>query len=262
MKIRILACLAVGVLAMFAADVAEAQRGGLELRGGRGGGTTNGINLIVRGEVQDELELVDEQKEQIDELRTRMREGMRGMFGEFGNWRVMTDEERTEARESMRAKTVEMQEEMEEELKNVLLDEQLKRFEQIKNQDQARRGGGGASGAIQSDALKKALGITDKQEKELKEKAEKVKEEIAEKVAELNKEGEKEILSVLTAEQREKYKELMGDKFEFSNGRGGRGGGRGGADGGGRGGRGGGGRGGRGGGGRRGGGDGGQSDFE
>ena len=172
MKFQAFAILAFGVLAMCFADVAEAQ---FQQRGGRGDrGGFGDFNLIMNGSVQEELELIEDQVDQLNELRTRMRDGMRDMYSGFRGLRDMTDEEREEFRADMRAKTEELQQELTGELDGILLEDQMSRFKQIQFQNSARRNGGGAEGAFQNEKLTELLGITEDQQKELEETTAKV----------------------------------------------------------------------------------------
>lgn len=242
-----------GLLAMVAlfcsADVLMAQPG----RGGRGGfGAASGLQLLGQEGIQKELELVEDQVESLKELqeeqRNAMRETFMGMREKFQN---MDESERASA-------WSEIQEEMQASNKKfdgmaneILLPHQVARLKQLLVQSQSRRSGGPASGNLPATLIEE-LGITEEQIEDMKKKAEEVREKMNEKIAKIRQQAEEEILSVLDADQRAKYKELVGDAYDFNSGAnnrfggfgqrgGGGGGGRGGAPGagGGRGGRGG-----------------------
>ena len=230
---------------------AEAQRGG----GGRGGrDQSNELSLLGNEKVQEELELVDDQVQEIEELGDEMRTKMREMFSSRReDMQGASNEERREMWTEMQEELKEQYAELKPKVESVLLPAQVKRLAEIKMQATIRQSGGLTS-ERGSQALKDQLNLTDDQIEAMKEKAAEVRETMAAKVAKLRKEAEAEVLSVLDSEQREKYKELMGESYDVDGlfQRGGQRGGRGGDAQGGRGGRGGGAQGGRGG---RGGGD-------
>ena len=240
------------ILAIFmSVDVVMAQPG----RGGGGSifGQVTQLSLLGQEAVQKELELVEDQLEFINDIRDRQREGMRELFmGARDRFQGMSDDERRKAFEDIQKKMQESNKELEAEALEELLPHQTARLKQLLAQAQTRRNGGPTSGRL-SEGLIEELGLTDKQVEELKAKAEEVSAKLKEKVAKLQAQAQEEIFSsVLSKDQHAKYKELMGDSFEFEErsrfgggDRGGRGGGDRGGD---RGGRGGGDRGGRGGG--------------
>ncbi len=210
-------------------------------RGGFGGGFgANPLMLLGMDQVREALGIVDDQAKELDDLGNDMRQEMRDMFQNFGD---MSAEERQqkmqELNDSYQAKT-----------DQVLLPNQQDRLKQIMLQ-QRTRGRNGVADAFSDDSIAKELGITADQKEKLKDAAEKAQKEMEEKVAQLRKDMEDQVLSVLTDDQREKYKKMVGEPFEldrtqmFQRGNGGNGGNNGGRGGfGGRGGRGGGGAGG------------------
>ncbi len=214
-------------LAMLAIDCAVAQPG----RGGgdggqrmwRGGMGAGNMGLLNDEKVQQELELMDDQIDDLKRVQEEMGQYMRDAFSE------MQDLTREERREQWR----EMQEEFQERLgkfreqaDEVLLPHQQDRLKQLQFQSSGRFRGAG--GSFQNEELLEQLGVTDDQKAELEEAVTKAREELQQKYADLVKEAEEDILKVLDAEQRKKYRELVGDAFQFSQNRGGRMGNRGG----------------------------------
>ena len=189
--------------------------------GGGGGffsGGFGGAELLRSDEVRKELELVDEQIEKLEKLGEEMRNEMREMFS---GMRDLSQEERqakfTELRETMRKKG----EELSEKVDQVLLPHQRDRLNQIRLQSQLRRSG--TSGALTNDRISETLGLSDEQKAKLREVQEKVDRELREKIEKLRDEGRNEILGILTPEQRAKWDEMMGDRFELNSDRGFRG---------------------------------------
>jgi len=210
--------------------------GGPGFFGGPGGGGM--LGLVTRDEVQEEIQLVDEQREKVrtivEESGEKMRDEMRTLFE---GMRDLSDEERREKFGEIREKMEAMRSEVDGELKKALLPHQFERLKQIEFQARLQqRGEGGMSVSAVADALE----LTDEQREKLEQRAEEVREELREKVRQAQSEALEKMLDVLTPEQQAKIKELTGDQFTLRDeGRffGGRGfGGRGGREGGDRGG--------------------------
>lgn len=220
--------------------------------GGPGGGGPGGalggdptVMLLRSDQVREELEISPDQEEALQKLAEQMRpsrpEGM--------DFRSMSEEERNEFFQKMRSDAEKKTAEMKEKLEEVLFPEQTTRLEQIVLQVRGVQ-------ALNDPGIATELGITDDQTKELEEVRDSLREEMATKArqmfanrgegggpreafAELRKDMETKILAVLTQEQRSKFEEMKGEKFDLPEGAmfgGGRGGDRGGARGGDRGG--------------------------
>jgi len=235
-------------------------RGGGGSMFGRGGGDMT-MSLLRIEAVRTELEISPDQEEALTKMQEQGRPERPN-----ADFRNMSEEERTEFFEKMRKQAEERNTKMKEQLEEVLFPEQLERLQQINIQLQG-------IAALQNAEVAKELKITEAQKKELEEVRaglmEKMRdgmrelfssgsrEGIREKMEKMRDDMEGDVLAVLTSDQKKKFEEMKGEKFEMpegSRGQGGRGGfgGRGGGEQGGRGGRGGGeqgGRGGRGGGG-------------
>lgn len=215
-------------MSFFALDSVEAQRG----RGMFGGGGDSLLNLLMNENVQKELDFIDDQAEQVEELQQEFREEMRFMFEDMRNG----GGDRNEMFQQMREKMGELNKDFNSKAEELLIDDQLKRLKQLQNQS---RMNGGVERALQNESFREELDITDEQMEELREKAEEVREWINKEVAKIREEGQKKVLSVLTSEQQDRIKEMVGESFDFGNQRGGfqgRGGQRGGDRGGDRGG--------------------------
>lgn len=208
--------MAVGLMVV-GADLAMAQPGG---RGGDRGGFGRMFNsplMLLRNErVQEELELVDDQIEELNELQQEIMEKVRDMF------RDMRDLDQDERADRMR-KIGEYMEDIQKDVDSILLPHQQQRLRQLAYQTQTRR-----PGALPiTDELAKELNISDEQMEKLREAAEKANEEMRKEMEKLRQKTIEKVLSVLSPEQRAKYKELMGEPFEFGDprqgfGRGGR----------------------------------------
>ncbi len=205
----LVAALAVVCLVSVCITTAVAQPG----RGGRGGGMGSFgggglIGVLMREDARKELELVDEQVTELQKLG----EGMRGRMGEmFSGLRDIEDREERSAK--FREVMEKAQEEIEKEIGKVLLPHQMKRAKQLAFQQRLR---GGAGRALTSGgSLAEELGISESQQEKLRAANEKLEAELRQKIAELRNEAQDELLKVLTPQQQAKFKELVGEPFEF-----------------------------------------------
>jgi Spy/CpxP family protein refolding chaperone len=70
------------------------------------------------------------------------------------------------------------------------------------------------AGALENEKLIEQLGITDAQREELKKKRAEVEVKLRKKLDALRKEAQEEMCSVLTQEQRDKLKEMLGREYD------------------------------------------------
>jgi Spy/CpxP family protein refolding chaperone len=213
------ASMAAVVFAALLHSFALAQPGGG--RGGPGFGGPGGfggggvLGLAARDDVQQELQLVDEQQEELtavaEEIRNEMRDEMRDMFTQM---RDLSDEERRERFDEIRARLEEANADAEKRLEKVLLPHQFERLKQIDLQSRLQQRG---AAALTSGELAKTLNLTDAQREKLEQRAEEVQQEMQEKIQQLRVEARNKMLDVLTAEQRAKLESLMGNDFALTD---------------------------------------------
>ncbi|HTN74275.1 MAG TPA: hypothetical protein VL096_03480 [Pirellulaceae bacterium] len=177
--------------------------------GGPGGGT---FGLLQNEDVKKELDLVDDQVSKLNAINEKLREEMRSQFSGF---RDLSQEERTAKFEELRGKMEERTKQVQAEIDDVLLPQQRERLAQINFQQQLRRGGGDTTG-LTSDAVVKALNISDEQKTKLEALEKDVAKEIADKVAKARAEGRDKLLAALSPEQQATFKKLMGSEFRFT----------------------------------------------
>lgn len=207
--------------------------------GGPGGGGPGGMSegmLLGNEQVQKELELTEEQTADLGKLREAQQEKMRETFGGL---RDLSEEERRAKFEELRPKMEEAQKESREKINEILLPHQQERLKQIALQVRG-------FGAIEDADVASELKITDEQKEKLTSTREAQREKVGamfregqgnegdrdamrEKFQKLREENETELLGILTAEQREQFEKMKGDKFEldmsqFNRGPGGPGG--------------------------------------
>ena len=200
-------------IATLVASSAQAQQG---RRGGRWGRmfTIPKVALAQLEEVRDELKLSDEHQQKIEEFNDELAEGMRTAFqdaqGDFNKMREAMNKAQAEASKKL----------------DELLDPgQRKRLQEVYIQVNG-------AGALQDEAVAKALQLTDEQQEKLEEVREASRDEFmnaglrdlddearAKKIEELTKSRDEKALAVLTEEQRADFGEMKGEelKVDLSN---------------------------------------------
>src|SRR5262249_23312617 len=137
--------------------------GGFQGPGGPGGPFGGGgvMVLISRDEVQQELQLVDEQKDKVrditDGMRNKVRDQMRDVFTQM---RDLSDDERRAKFGEIRTKMEALQADTEKDLEKVLLPHQMERLKQIDLQTKIQQRG---ASALTGGDVAKALNLTDEQ---------------------------------------------------------------------------------------------------
>ncbi len=195
-------------LAFFAApswaqERQRSQRPGFDADG------ASALNVLSAKDVQKELKMTDDQIAKVTTISTKQREAMRDI--------------RTLEREEQLQKRRQMNQEGEKAATDILNPEQAKRFAQIRLQQKQTR-------AFTDEATAKALNFTDEQTKKVKEiqdEARAKRQEIVgnrgandaggdsrQKLMDFNKSVDEKMLTVLTTEQKGKWKEMLGEPFK------------------------------------------------
>jgi Spy/CpxP family protein refolding chaperone len=184
-----------------------------------GGAQGSLIALVQRPEIQQELQLIDEQRDKVDEVvadaRDRIGSEMRTMFADMGNINELGEQERQARFDEIRTKFEKLNKEFEGDLKKALLPYQFDRLKQIGVQQRVQTQG---ATALSSGELAEALNLTDEQREKLEKRSAEVQQELQEKIAQLRLEARNKMLDVLTPEQRTKLNSMMGDAFAMPDG--------------------------------------------
>jgi Spy/CpxP family protein refolding chaperone len=187
--------------------------------GGRLGGPMLMVGLLRSPQVQQELKLTDQQRQRLEQLGEQWREKMRGL-------RDLPPEERRQKVEGMRA-------EVEKQLATILNEQQMKRLKQIALQVEGYA-------ALERPEIADQVGLTKEQRQKirdiLRQAGEKRREAFQQgqgdrqaafqRMREIRQWVDGEIEKLLTAEQKKKWQELVGEPFKFEGGFGGFGGAR------------------------------------
>jgi Spy/CpxP family protein refolding chaperone len=192
-------------LSVMLCGTALAQRGGF----GRMGG---GANLLRRPEVQAELKLTDDQKTKVNDMLAKLREDMQGRIQDL---RDASPEERQKI-------MAEMQADQTKRVNAILNTDQQKRFKEISLQQQ------GYSALAMPD-VQADLKLTDDQKSKIKEilqhqgeaqreifqNAQGDREAARSKMEALRKETDDKIAALLTDDQKNQWKAMLGTPFKL-----------------------------------------------
>lgn len=196
-------------------------RGGMMGAGMMGGMVRSDMMLLgfLRiEEVQKEIDLLSDQKEALEKLGEKLREGSRPEAG--FDFREATEEQRNEFIEKMRAWGEEQSKMVTENLEEILFPEQLERLRQIGLQQQSAQ-------AFFDPTFVEKIGLKEEQQEKIREK----QQEMFSQIGELMRSGDRESMrsklegvrsqlleeakSVLTPEQKKQYEEMLGKPFEM-----------------------------------------------
>lgn len=183
---------------------------------GRGMGMGGGLMLLTNPDVKKELKLSDEQAKKLDEMATEAREKMQERFRDFQN---LSDDERRERGEAMRKEAAELMAKVN---KDILKEDQVKRFKQIELQQR------GVNAFTDAEVVK-SLKLTDEQKEKIKGITEGMMSEMQElrqsaqgdfraameKMTELRKQTFGKVTALLTEDQKKSWKELTGEPIEI-----------------------------------------------
>ena len=155
-------------------------------------------------QVEKELDLADYQREKIKELRETITAEMRTGYAKL---RDFPREERTK---KYYEQLNELSLDVDKRLQKILLPHQRDRLKQVSLQLSMRYRG--TAHALGQSELSEALGISEEQQNQLKEKRGEMNKKLQQEYQRLRKEAQQELLEeILTRRQLRKLKELMGD---------------------------------------------------
>jgi len=176
------------------------------------GGPGGRLMLLMNPAVVKELELTEDQQAKLRELGQQIRERMQEQFRGF---RDLSPEEREARFREMREKMEAQVKEVQDKVNQILLPHQAKRLEQISFQLRARMGGGGLGGLIDDQETVKKLGLTEDQVQKLRQIRDEAREKLRTLPQQIQKEAEEKAMQVLTEQQKQILKDLMGERFEM-----------------------------------------------
>jgi len=179
---------------------------------------TNIIGTLANPRMAADLELLDEQKESINQLRKEFEQIRRKVGTDMKEqWEAAGDEERKELGKEYWRRIEEGRLEIVKEMKANLLPHQIDRVEQLSAQRMMTEGKGRESAGLLSDQMVDYLGIGANQKQRIQKKSEKLKKEVGEKIRKILEEAKQELLSELNADQKQKYEKLLGEPVSEEN---------------------------------------------
>lgn len=212
--------LAVGLAAVLSAP-AQAQFGR------RGGGAMAGFGALMSPAGQKELNLSEDQVAKLRDVS----ENLRTTMGE--KFQSLQDVPQEERREKMQAIMSEVSEGLQKEVKGILNDDQMKRYQEISLQSMG-------IAAFEQEEVAKKLELTDDQKQQITtiqedsrtqarsafQNAQGDRQAAFQKIREIQDQAEQKVHALLTDQQKETWKGMTGKEFHFEPGPGGRPGGR------------------------------------
>jgi hypothetical protein len=172
------------------------------------------ISWLMMPQLQKELEIVPEQKEQLQKINSQSQARMTEAYKKLQD--VPVEERQSKYYELLR----ELGDETEQQVRDVLLPMQIKRLQQIVLQMKLQQLQWGLAAGFASDELAGELGITNEQREEFTKREKEVREEVQKKTQEFYKQMQEEtrekLMGVLTPEQKAKLAALTGPKFDWT----------------------------------------------
>ncbi len=173
---------------------------------------SNIIGTLADKRMSRELELLDEQRENIDGLMKEFGQ-IRKEVGEDmkADWEAAGEERRKELGKEYWRRVEEGRMEIVKQMKANLLPHQIERLEQLSAQRMMRTGKGRESAGLLSDQMIDYLDISDTQKKRIEDKSARLRKEVSEKIQKILEDAKLELLAELNSSQKLKYEKLVGE---------------------------------------------------
>lgn len=173
-------------------------------------------------ELRKELEVVDDQVEEVKKLGQDYQKDMMKFYAD--NRELMEEmqqmysdgnvEEAQEMGKEFQKKNTEFSESYMDRAAEVLLPHQIERLKQIAKQQVVKMTNQYSDEFGMASSMAKELGLTPEESKKLNETIKEAREEYYEAVEAAKKKANEKIMSVLTIEQKEKMKQILGDLWD------------------------------------------------
>ena len=173
------------------------------------------LPALFNPRIQNELELVDEQKAQLKESL----ESVKKLKNQFG--KELQEYRKTASQEQLATRRAELLGQFEKEKRTaeqaifaMLLPHQKRRLGQVTAQMMLAAASEKNSLGVLAPEMIKWLEIDERQANRLRERAREVRKKLAEDIARLTEKAKQDLLKELSPRQRKKYKELIGDPIK------------------------------------------------
>jgi len=208
-------CVTTSVLAFSLAmsSMATAQQGGVSPFGWQQNSLGQSIYWIMTPQIQKELEMVSDQVDRLKQAQVDSQQRLREAYQQLGE--VPAEDRQAKYLEIYR----QANEATEKQVRKILLPHQIDRLRQILLQQRLAQLQWGSAAAITDEVVVEELGITEAQQKQLRERERELRQEIQKKTREfyqkLQDESREKMLEVLTSAQRRRLDALTGEKFQW-----------------------------------------------
>ena len=163
--------------------------------------------MLSNPSVQKDLELVGDQLKQVQDLQSEFAQQMKDQIGDISKGGLNKDRLK-----DIPALMKQLRDQQREKMEGMLLPHQIARLKQVALQTHMKQAG--TAGALASERVMEELGISEEQIERLKKRSKEINEQLAKDTADLKEKAKEKLLKELTADQRSKLKEMIGDKYE------------------------------------------------
>jgi uncharacterized protein YjgD (DUF1641 family) len=166
------------------------------------------LSLLNDPDIQKEIEMASDQLKEYQEMQQSLQQAIEQRMGDLtsGNFDPKNAREIGEVVRKMR-------EEHQTRIERLLLPHQFQRLQQISLQRHIQQNG--AVGALGNKQLMEELGLTEEQLERLKKRSGEINDQLKIKMEKLKEEAQAELLAELNPQQRNRFLELIGKKYEF-----------------------------------------------
>ena len=163
--------------------------------------------MLSNPSVQKDLELVGDQLKQVQDLQADFARQMKEQIGDISKGGLNKDRLK-----DLPALMKTLRDRQREQMEGMLLPHQIARLQQVALQTHMKQAG--TAGALASEKVMEALGITEEQVERLKKRSKEINEKLAKETAALKEKAKDELLKELSLDQQSMLKEMMGEKYE------------------------------------------------
>jgi hypothetical protein len=169
---------------------------------------TDSMTLIQNAEVQREIDLVEKQRQDVQQLHADFQAKILKLALSYRHQEIDSVKVNRLSNEMKQ-----LREEQRSRLKEILLPHQLERLQQISVQQTIELGG--LIGALSNKLVAADLGLTIPQIERLRTRSVELNQELIEQIKRLKEDASEKLLAELTPEQNEKLKALTGAKYTY-----------------------------------------------
>ncbi len=173
------------------------------------------IRALINQDVANEIELVDEQKDTINEYLSELKK-IRNVIEDDKkmDFRNAPSEDREKIASAYARRIQVLESKIADRIKDTLLPFQMERTEQLILQRKFGEGKNRITGGLLSQSIIEYLEISEEQQKRIKEKSVQLDVEIKNEIRKIVDRAKKQLLDELNDDQKSKYESLLGDPIK------------------------------------------------